>query len=89
MVFHRLILNAIRKSRISGRALILPPRHKRASMVGSAGNAGIHLSIGGLKVRESAGASLEIPETSVLLRGKRNAVGLTAVFSVRAFSWNT
>jgi hypothetical protein len=29
---------------------------------------------------------LEIPETSVLLRGERNAVGLTAVFSVRAFS---
>jgi hypothetical protein len=29
---------------------------------------------------------LEIPETSVLLRGERNAVGLTAVFSVTALA---
>jgi hypothetical protein len=84
MVLQRRILNAIRPFRTSGRALMTCLRaNKLASIVGPTRERNSP-SIGDLKVRQSARASLEIPETSVLLRGGRNAVGLTAVFSVTA-----
>jgi hypothetical protein len=46
------------------------------------------LPICDLKVRQSTGRSLEVPETRGLLYRERDAIALTAVFSVRAFSWN-
>lgn len=65
MVLQRRILNGIRPSRTSGRALMTCLHtNKLASIVGPTRERNSP-SIRDLKVRESAGKSLEILETSV------------------------
>jgi hypothetical protein len=83
MVLHRLILNAIKKSLISGRALMTCLRaNKLASIVGSHAGTEFTLNMRSESPRKVPERPLIVPETSAFLRDEGKGIELNGVNSV-------